>query len=128
MLAPLRSPAVRTVLVIDDHMETCEFLTALLRARGLNVLAVCDSVEARALLKHGLSPSLVVTDQMMPRLSGLDLITELRTDPRTEHLPVVLLSALRIADRGDPYTVILRKPFDPDAFGDLVEDLALAPA
>ncbi|MFL5322555.1 MAG: response regulator [Myxococcaceae bacterium] len=117
---------MRTVLVVDDHAETCEFLTALLRMRGMNVLAVCDSTEAQNLILRGLQPSLVVTDYRMPGLSGLDLISGLRTDPRTEQLPVVLLSASRITDRGDPYTVILRKPFDPEAFADLVEELSTA--
>lgn len=109
--------------MIDDHVETTQLLAALLTRRGLQVVAVCDSEEAMGLLQHGLQPSLVVTDFMMPKRTGLDVITHVRTQPRLERTPVVLLSAMRLADTADPFTIVLRKPFEPDAFVDLVEEL-----
>jgi CheY-like chemotaxis protein len=86
-------------------------------------MAVCDPVEALQLLDHDLRPSLVVTDFMMPKLTGLDVIAEIRTHQAIERVPVVLLSAMRVAENGDPFTIILRKPFEPEAFVDLVEEL-----
>lgn len=115
--------SARTILIIDDHVETTQLLAALLSRRGMQVLAVCDSEEAMQLLRHGLSPALVVTDFMMPKLTGLDLIAQIRTHPSIDRIPVVLLSAMRVAESGDPYTVVLRKPFEPEAFVDLVAEL-----
>ncbi|GAA3752873.1 SpoIIE family protein phosphatase [Micromonospora maritima] len=88
----LRDGAPARVLVADDNADMREYLTRLLRSAGHRVEAVADG---RAALEAARTrtPDLVVSDVMMPRLDGLQLVAALRTDPRTAGTPVLLLSA-----------------------------------
>jgi signal transduction histidine kinase/DNA-binding response OmpR family regulator len=79
------------VLVVDDNADMREYLSRLL-ADSYRVTTAVDGVEAqeRALADP---PDLVLTDVMMPRLDGFGLLEALRNHPRTEHIPIVMLSA-----------------------------------
>lgn len=89
--APLSGPPAR-VLVADDNADMREYLVRLLRSGGYEVDAVVDGRQALDSIRASL-PDLVVSDVMMPRLDGLELVASLRTDPRTAAVPVLLLSA-----------------------------------
>ncbi|MEU7619319.1 SpoIIE family protein phosphatase [Micromonospora rifamycinica] len=79
------------VLLADDNADLREHVTRLLGSE-YEVVAVPDG--AVALREATASPfDLVLTDVMMPRLDGFGLVTALRADPRTRHVPIVLLSA-----------------------------------
>ncbi|WP_436844303.1 response regulator [Streptomyces canus] len=80
------------VLIADDNADMREYLTRILRGAGYHVEAVVDGHEALRSVRAD-APDLVVSDVMMPRLDGLSLVRELRTDPRTAPVPVLLLSA-----------------------------------
>lgn len=106
------------VLVADDDEDIRAYLEITLQLAGFEVLLARDGVEALevALSRH---PDVIVLDVMMPRLDGLQALERLRADPRTGHLPVMLLTArartddaIEGLDRGaDDYVA---KPFDPD--------------
>ncbi|MEU4778487.1 SpoIIE family protein phosphatase [Micromonospora sp. NPDC023633] len=83
--------AAGRILVADDNADLREHVTRLL-SPSWEVVAVSDGVEA---LRHAVDGSfdLVLTDVMMPRLDGFGLVAALRADPRTRHVPIVLLSA-----------------------------------
>ncbi|WP_165373993.1 ATP-binding protein [Sorangium cellulosum] len=80
-----------SVLVADDNADMRDYLVHLLSPRW-SVEAVSDG---RAALEAALArpPDLVVSDVMMPRLDGVSLLRELRADPRTSMVPVMLVSA-----------------------------------
>ncbi|WP_336317643.1 SpoIIE family protein phosphatase [Streptomyces lavendofoliae] len=80
------------VLVADDNADMREYLTRLLTGAGYRVRTVNDGREALEAVRRE-TPDLVVSDVMMPRLDGLQLVAELRGDARTALLPVLLLSA-----------------------------------
>ncbi|WP_428966011.1 SpoIIE family protein phosphatase [Micromonospora fluostatini] len=80
------------ILVADDNADMREYLTRLLRAAGHRVEAVDDG-QAALQAARVTQPDLVVSDVMMPRLDGLQLVAALRADPRTAGTPVLLLSA-----------------------------------
>ncbi|MEV6091273.1 SpoIIE family protein phosphatase [Streptomyces cellulosae] len=86
---PARSAGV---LVADDNADMREYLTRILTAGGYEVTAVTDGVEALDAARRR-TPDLVVSDVMMPRLDGLELVSRLRGDSRTASVPVLLLSA-----------------------------------
>jgi len=94
--APLGTDAGPTrsarVLVADDNADMREYLTRILTAGGYEVAAVTDGVEALDAARRR-TPDLVVSDVMMPRLDGLELVSRLRGDSRTASVPVLLLSA-----------------------------------
>ena len=84
--------AVARVLVADDNTDMREYLARLLGTAGYQVHAVHDGQEALESIRADI-PDLVVSDVMMPRVDGLELVAALRADPRTAAVPVLLLSA-----------------------------------
>ena len=110
------SPAAR-VLVIDDDPVILELLRINFEIEGFEVLRAADGEEGLQRARTD-EPDVVLCDIMMPRLDGLELLTRLRHDPLTAHLPVVLLSAKAqkvevergLALGADDYVT---KPFDP---------------
>ena len=80
------------VLIADDNADMREYLTNLLQTSGYEVSAVADGQQALDAI-HSHVPDLVISDVMMPRLDGLQMLAALRNDPRTSALPVLLLSA-----------------------------------
>ena len=106
-----------TVLVIDDDPVILELLRVNFEIEGFDVICAKDGEEGllRAQNDH---PDVVISDIMMPRRDGLQLLADLKGDPTTEDLPVILLSAKaqrnevqQGLDMGaDDY---ITKPFDP---------------
>jgi signal transduction histidine kinase/DNA-binding response OmpR family regulator len=79
------------VLVVDDNPDMRTYIAELLH-RDYLVETALDGVDALEQARQ-VPPDLVLTDIMMPRLDGFGLLTQLRADPRTMHVPVVMLSA-----------------------------------
>ncbi|WP_318307773.1 SpoIIE family protein phosphatase [Amycolatopsis solani] len=88
--APASAAGAR-VLVADDNADMRDYLVRLLRD-DYAVTTVRDGVEAFDAAAAD-PPELIISDVMMPRLDGLGLLAELRRDPRTAAVPVLLLSA-----------------------------------
>lgn len=106
-----------TVLLAEDDADI-QFLAAFkLRQEGYQVRVFGDGLSARADAREH-PPDLAVLDIMMPGLSGLEVCRELRKDPATANIPVILLTALAqeaditagFAAGADDYIV---KPFSP---------------
>ncbi|QEG38816.1 PAS domain S-box protein [Roseimaritima ulvae] len=79
------------VLVADDNSDMRQYVVRLLSER-FRVTAVADGESALTEVRRR-RPDLVLTDIMMPRLDGFGLLKELRDDPRTSDMPVIMLSA-----------------------------------
>jgi two-component sensor histidine kinase/FixJ family two-component response regulator len=79
------------VLLADDNADMREYLARLLSAH-YRVEAVPDGEAALKAVARRI-PSLVLSDVMMPRMDGMELLTRLRADARTAAVPVILLSA-----------------------------------
>lgn len=80
-----------TVLLAEDDRALRRYLEVVLRRAGYEVLPAADGLEAmKALLSQAVDA--VVTDALMPHLSGHELCRFLREHPRLKDLPVVLLS------------------------------------
>jgi signal transduction histidine kinase len=89
--AGVGSPDGPRVLIADDSSDMRNYLARILGTRWNVDLAVDGQAALEAAREH--PPDLVLTDVMMPRLDGLALLRELRADPRTREVPIVLLSA-----------------------------------
>ena len=79
------------VLVVDDNADIREYVAGLLRESYVVQTAV-DGVDGLA-QAQALPPDLVLTDVMMPRMDGFELLAALQADPVTVGVPVVMLSA-----------------------------------
>ncbi|MEV0216551.1 ATP-binding protein [Micromonospora sp. NPDC050695] len=80
------------ILLADDNSDMRAYLSRLLTGQGWRVRAVTDGRQALDAIRRD-PPDVVLTDVMMPVLDGFDLIRELRADPSTRTLPVLVLSA-----------------------------------
>lgn len=106
-----------TILVADDDTDIRDLVVFKLEQAGYDVVPVGDGLAAlEGVRRYG--PDLCVLDLMMPGLSGLDVCAELRRDPATSALPVIMLTAKAqeadvtagFATGADDYVV---KPFSP---------------
>ena len=79
------------VLVVDDNADLREYISALL-SPAYEVSTACDGRQGLN-AAHADLPDLIVSDVMMPELSGIELVSALRVDPRSASIPVILLSA-----------------------------------
>jgi signal transduction histidine kinase len=105
-----------TVLVVEDSPEVVQVIHMTLR-RDFKVLTAPDGERALERVARD-QPSLIVTDLMMPGMDGLELTRRLRADPRTRHVPVLMLTARgaledRVEGLETGVSAYLTKPFSP---------------
>jgi CheY-like chemotaxis protein len=80
------------VLVVDDEHGVRELLTTALRREGFRVRAVASGEAALEAIAQS-PPRAIICDLMMPHgMSGFELIARLRSDPRTEHTPILVVT------------------------------------
>jgi signal transduction histidine kinase len=80
------------VLVVEDHPDMRDYLAAALRGSGYRVATAGDGIEALEIVDR-VRADLIVSDVMMPRMSGADLIRELRAREETREVPILVLTA-----------------------------------
>lgn len=80
------------VLVVDDDPVILKLLTVNFELEGYEVLAATQGAEALEVARER-RPDVVVSDIMMPVMSGIDLVLAMKADPDVAAIPVVLLSA-----------------------------------
>jgi DNA-binding response OmpR family regulator len=83
---------VPLILVVEDDTELLKMLGRMLSELA-DVELARDGVEAVEKLQTGISPDLVITDLMMPRMDGLTLAKQLKMEPQTKRTPVIMLTA-----------------------------------
>ncbi len=103
------------VLLIEDEQNIAEAIRFLLSRDGFEVEVQRDGV-AGLQAARAAPPGLVILDLMLPGLSGIEILTALRADPRTERLPVMMLTAKgqgrdREAAEAAGVSVFMSKPF-----------------
>ncbi len=115
------------ILVADNDEDILTLVAFRLERQGYEVLVARDGAEALDRARAEL-PDLCVLDVMMPKLTGYDVTRELRADPRTAAVPVILLTArVQEADVRSGYDAgaddYVRKPFAPQELRDRVAEL-----
>jgi len=106
------------VLVVDDQKSLRSLIRVNLQLEGIDVVEATDG-------RHGLElaeqhdPDLVTLDLVMPRMDGLAAAASLRGDPRTQDIPLVMVTtstspAHLARARSIGVNAYLTKPFDPD--------------
>ncbi|MFJ9150172.1 response regulator [Streptomyces sp. NPDC102270] len=114
------------VLVVDDNKVIRQLIRVNLELEGLEVVTAADGVECLDVV-HQVRPDVVTLDVVMPRLDGLRTAAQLRSDPRTAHLPLAIVSACtqHEVDSGLDVGVdaFLAKPFEPAELVRLVRQL-----
>lgn len=102
------------VLVVEDEPDIVNVLTDLLSTAGYDVTTT-DSVFGAAALVRQIDPCVVLLDLGLPYRPGTTLLAELKADPRTADVPVLIISGLPetlTAERRAQATAVLTKPVD----------------
>ena len=110
-------PGAPTVLVIDDDPVILKLLEVNFQMEGFEVVTAGDGEEGFEVAR-ATSPAVIVSDIMMPKVDGLELVKRLKADAGTAGIPIILLSAKAQASDvrkgveigADDYVT---KPFEP---------------
>lgn len=80
------------ILCIDDEQNILELLTFNLEAAGYSTLTATTGADGLAVAKQAM-PSLIILDLMLPDMNGTDVCKQLRADPLTATIPIIMLTA-----------------------------------
>ncbi len=84
--------ASKKILVADDEIDVLNLVCNNLKAAGFGVLKASNGIGALAEIRSS-QPALVVLDLMLPGLSGLEVCKQVKSDPATKHIPIIMLTA-----------------------------------
>jgi CheY-like chemotaxis protein len=113
------------ILVVEDVPNVLELLEVTLRYKGYLVMTARNGQEALEVLKQSLKkekPALVITDILMPKLDGYAFVYKMRTDPETNDIPVIFLSATYVTPEDRTFAMnlgaarFIEKPIDTEEF------------
>jgi two-component system, OmpR family, phosphate regulon response regulator PhoB len=106
-----------TILIVEDEPAIAELIDLTLKRNGHQTICAGSVEEAILLIDHAL-PDLALIDWMLPGASGIELIKRLRSNKRTQSIPVIMLTAK--ADEADKLVGLdtgaddyVTKPFSP---------------
>jgi CheY-like chemotaxis protein len=90
-------PEKKKILLLDDSLITLELERAALTQRGYEVALATNLFEFQAALES-FQPEIILTDLVMPDVSGKDIVRVLKQDFHTERIPIVLFSSKEDAE------------------------------
>ncbi len=116
-----------TILIVDDDLGTRVSISDYLELSGYSVLTAVDGQEALTMVQQ-YHPHLMVTDIIMPRINGYELVRQVRSIPDFRLLPVILLTARvktqeRILGYKSGCDLYLPKPFELEELGAAIHNL-----
>lgn len=83
---------IKKVLIVDDSETITKLVQIILESNNFEVFKEHDGSKAMEAIKTH-SPNVVILDLMMPGMSGEEVFKEIRKDPKTKNLPVLVLTA-----------------------------------
>jgi DNA-binding response OmpR family regulator len=112
------APSVKTILAIDDDLDTLNIIQMKLEAKQFKVITGRDGQQVLQLVRQH-RPDLIIMDVMMPKLSGFKAARLIKFDAKTRDIPLILLTArTQEVDRKTGMEVgadvYMNKPFDPE--------------
>jgi chemotaxis family two-component system sensor histidine kinase/response regulator PixL len=118
------------VLLVEDDRSLRRYLEILLVRGGYTVVTANDGLEAMRVLLNNSDVDIVLTDAIMPNLSGTELCRFLKNTPQLSDLPIVLLTALepkQTAQETNGVDAILVKPVANELLFNCLDDLLSQP-
>ena len=118
----------KTILYVEDNEFNRKIVRQLLAATTYRLLEAVDGEQGIATALES-PPDLILMDIQLPRLSGLDATQQLRQDPRTERIPIIVVTSFALS--GDDRKALeagasgyLAKPYSPRQLLELIRKLA----
>ncbi len=109
------------ILVVEDVPNILELLAVTLRFKGYPVVTATNGQEALEKIAKE-RPALVITDILMPKMDGFALVQQIRTNPKTQQIPLIFLSATYVTPEDKAFALslgavkFLEKPVDTEDF------------
>lgn len=103
------------ILVVDDEPDVVTLIERILQPEGFEVLQAYDGISALDMAERD-KPDLILLDIMMPMMSGYEVCEQLKTNPQTQHIPVLAFSSGHTQDAWEKSqqagaATLLSKPF-----------------
>ena len=118
----------KTVLYVEDNEFNRKIVRQLLSVTTYRLLEATDGEQGVA-MAFDARPDLVLMDIQLPKLSGLDATRKIRQDPRTAHVPIIVVTSFALS--GDDQKALeagasayLAKPYSPRLMLELIRKLA----
>jgi len=117
------------ILLVEDYPDTRALMQLLLESAGYAVTAKEDGADALEFLSQSI-PDLILTDLMMPRVSGIELIQHVRSKQELAAMPIIAMTAYssgpieKAKEAGA--NAILKKPLDLETISSTIERLVSA--
>lgn len=96
-LTPKVEKKVASILVVDDSLTTRSLEKSILETQGYRVGVAVDGVQALEQIRTE-APDLVISDVMMPRMSGFELLAAIKADATLKSIPVILVTSLESSE------------------------------
>jgi len=126
LAASIKPPYIEPlVMVVDDSLTVRKITSRMLIRAGYQVVTATDGVDALEKLEE-FTPDVMLLDIEMPRMDGFALVRELRRNPNTQNLPIIMITS-RTADKHRDYAMqlgvntYLGKPYQED---ELLQNIA----
>lgn len=119
----------KKILIVDDDLAFCEMVTEILASEGAQVTVEHDGQSGleKALEIH---PDLILFDMMMPRMTGIAALEELRKDPWGKNVPAILLTNVNqpeamaaSIEKGPPTEYLLKVDWTLDQIADKIKKI-----
>jgi len=113
----MENPEGKKILIIDDEEDYLNLIKTILEPQGYKVIFSTDGKEGLEKLKAE-KPNLIILDINMPEVNGFQLCQQIRNNPESKHIPIIMLTVRRKEDDkvkglelgADDY---ITKPFHP---------------
>ena len=113
------------ILVVDDNKDICMLIENILLSEGYKVASCCNPLEFNTLLEK-VRPKLIITDMLMSGFDGRTLTKEIKNNPETQDIKIMLMSAHPDASKISETIGVddfLTKPFEIDDLVTKVQEL-----
>jgi chemosensory pili system protein ChpA (sensor histidine kinase/response regulator) len=113
-----RQQSARQIMVVDDSLSVRRVVSSFLKRVGWQPITAKDGIDAMEKMAHT-KPDVMLVDIEMPRMNGYELLSQVRSDPKTKNIPVVFLtsrSATKHRNRAQELNVdgYIVKPYQED--------------
>jgi len=118
----------KTILNVEDNEYNLKIVRQLLSRTSYRLIEAVDGEQGVA-TAHNELPDLILMDIQLPKLSGLEATRQLRADPKTAHIPIIVITSFALSGDSEKAkdagaSAYLAKPYSPRELLQMIRNLA----